>query len=306
MEFDMPVNYFSEKYLQLVEHIKLRSFENQVTQKHHIFPVSIYGSNDVTVITDLKHHIIFHYLIMRAMQVAYGSDDIRARKASFAFNSMTGNMARHGKEAAAVLREYLAKHSGYTLFRHSDISKEKNRQAHRGRKCPESQKIRLKEALTGIKRSAETRARMSAAQKSRQPPSPETRELMSKASLQKWNSAEYAEKQRVAHTGHKQSAATVAKRLAAIEFARAADPSFAERYKYTEERRLRRSENQKKLWQDPEYRARMKKAHQKSLPIEESFGVDDISLLNIDISKLQEGLSCTSCDEVLKANSEAV
>lgn len=57
----------------------------KVYEKHHVFPVSIYGSNKYTVKLTLRQHYIAHALLYKACIFRYGENNIKTKKMIKAF-----------------------------------------------------------------------------------------------------------------------------------------------------------------------------------------------------------------------------
>ena len=61
---------------------------DEYTEKHHIFPKSIYGKNDATVELTGKEHIVAHHLLWKHYEKTFGKKDDRTRKMFWAFYFM--------------------------------------------------------------------------------------------------------------------------------------------------------------------------------------------------------------------------
>jgi len=57
-------------------------------EKHHVFPVSIYGKNDLLSLLTYKEHYIVHLLLIKILKKRYGIDDKRTQKMCFAIHKM--------------------------------------------------------------------------------------------------------------------------------------------------------------------------------------------------------------------------
>lgn len=57
-------------------------------EKHHVFPVSIYGENSFTVVLSLREHYVVHWLLWKAFIKRYGASDEKTRKMAIAFHWM--------------------------------------------------------------------------------------------------------------------------------------------------------------------------------------------------------------------------
>lgn len=63
-------------------------FNNIYIERHHIYPKSIFGKNDILVKLTAKEHYMAHLLLWQGFRMAYGTDDIRTRKMAYAFTCM--------------------------------------------------------------------------------------------------------------------------------------------------------------------------------------------------------------------------
>lgn len=88
------MNYIKH-YIKLMKRARSRKSVNGYTEKHHIFPVSIFGANQIIVILTAKEHFIAHFLLWKACKRRYGIDHYRTKKMHFAFNQMTWNAVNH-------------------------------------------------------------------------------------------------------------------------------------------------------------------------------------------------------------------
>lgn len=57
-------------------------------EKHHVFPVSIYGKNNRTVVLTYREHFIAHRLLAKIFKKRYGLYDMRTRKMNMAIHRM--------------------------------------------------------------------------------------------------------------------------------------------------------------------------------------------------------------------------
>ena len=81
-------------YIQLVKHSKRREQIDGYYEKHHVFPVSIFGYNVLTVKLTAREHYIAHALLEKIYTKRYGTHDIRTKKmvrAFFMMNNAHGN-----------------------------------------------------------------------------------------------------------------------------------------------------------------------------------------------------------------------
>lgn len=76
-------------YINLMRKSKKRELLTGYFERHHVFPVSIYGKNDNIVFLTAKEHYIAHYLLFKMCKKRYGIFHYRTKKMHFAFNQMT-------------------------------------------------------------------------------------------------------------------------------------------------------------------------------------------------------------------------
>jgi len=90
------MNYL-KVYLRLIRKAENRGWDKKtapvMTEKHHIFPRSIYGkdrggTNKRCVYLTLREHYIAHALLMKGFTKRYGIDDDRSAKMIYAFHMM--------------------------------------------------------------------------------------------------------------------------------------------------------------------------------------------------------------------------
>ena len=90
------MNYL-KGYLRLIRKAEERGWEREtapvMTEKHHIFPRSIYGkdrggTNKRCVYLTLREHYIAHALLMKGFVKRYGIEDSRSAKMIYAFHMM--------------------------------------------------------------------------------------------------------------------------------------------------------------------------------------------------------------------------
>ena len=72
------MNYF-RAYQRLIRRAKTRAMEGiEYTEKHHIFPISIFGKNNKTVKLTFREHYIAHLLLMKNGLIHPNSNVTRA------------------------------------------------------------------------------------------------------------------------------------------------------------------------------------------------------------------------------------
>jgi hypothetical protein len=64
------------------------------TESHHIFPLSIYGKNNFTVLLTTREHLIVHMCLMRAFIKRYGPRHPKTAKMSMAVHKMVYRLSK--------------------------------------------------------------------------------------------------------------------------------------------------------------------------------------------------------------------
>lgn len=75
-------------YCSLMRKAENRTLTTCYIEKHHVFPVSIYGKNNRTVVLTYREHFIAHRLLAKIFKKRYGLYDIRTRKMNMAIHRM--------------------------------------------------------------------------------------------------------------------------------------------------------------------------------------------------------------------------
>lgn len=176
------MNYL-KVYCNLIRNAQQRQVVEGYTEKHHIFPVSIFGKNDKIVVLTGREHYIAHALLERIYLKRYGLRDQRTHKMICAHMMMGGRdiyCNSHLYESSRErLRESLMGHPvseetrekiSYYSSNRSEETLRKIGDARRGQKHTEEYKKYMSEKLKGRKKSEETRMKMSESWKGR--PSP--------------------------------------------------------------------------------------------------------------------------------------
>jgi len=85
------------------------------TERHHIFPKSIYGKNDKIVRITAKQHFIAHFLLWKACKKRYGISHIKTIKMGYAFYHMTitskSTQQRYTSRSYQIIKEWYSKNN---------------------------------------------------------------------------------------------------------------------------------------------------------------------------------------------------
>ena len=182
-------------YRSLVRKALVREEPNEYTEKHHIFPKSIFGPNKflliwtpnkLLVVLTLREHFVAHKLLSKIYTLRYGPDHIATRKMNYALGYM-----RTRKEIKNNSRRYEECRKAFYQARlgskHSPESKRRMSEAGIGRKFSDETRRRISEAKQNM--SDETKRRMSEAGIGRKC-SDETRRKLSEVNIGKKHSDE--------------------------------------------------------------------------------------------------------------------
>lgn len=82
------MNYIKH-YCNLIRKAEKRIIPEGYTEKHHIFPISIYGKNDKIVVLTGREHYIAHVLLEKICIKRYGLFHWKTVKMSHAHHCMT-------------------------------------------------------------------------------------------------------------------------------------------------------------------------------------------------------------------------
>ena len=91
------MNYL-KVYCNLIRKAENRTPPEDYTEKHHTFPVSIFGKNNRIVVLTAREHYIAHALLEKICIQRYGLRDKRTIKMTYAHTSMVavnGNNERY-------------------------------------------------------------------------------------------------------------------------------------------------------------------------------------------------------------------
>jgi len=111
------MNYL-KVYCNLIRKAENRTPPEGYTEKHHIFPVSIFGKNKRIVVLSAREHYVAHVLLERIYIKRYGTKDRRSIKMTYAHSGMKGNggyVNSYLYEGARKRRSEIMKGKQYTL-----------------------------------------------------------------------------------------------------------------------------------------------------------------------------------------------
>jgi len=164
-------NKYFKWYWEICERAKTRVLEDKTiyTERHHVYPKSIYGENNDMVVLTGREHFIVHHLLWWGYREEYGINDYRSIKMACAFTFMsTYSKDTTGRYKVKSSYEFQmvhqAKKEAKIGFHHSEETKLKLSLANKGKKQSEETIEKKRLSIKGLKRTEETKAKMRIAQ----------------------------------------------------------------------------------------------------------------------------------------------
>jgi len=92
--------HYLKAYVRLVRRAETRIVEDgqNLYEKHHVFPVSLFGKNSRIVLFTLREHYLAHKLLWKACRKRYGYADQKTRKMANAFHWMVYGVGDTNRE----------------------------------------------------------------------------------------------------------------------------------------------------------------------------------------------------------------
>jgi hypothetical protein len=171
------MNYLKH-YCNLIRKAENRTPPEGYVEKHHIFPVSIYGKNKRIVILSGREHYIAHALLEKICIQRYGLKHYKTIKMNLAFICMRGNNREYNNsylyENAKERRRKIKKGKSLSIETRKKLSETGKGRAptygFTGKCHTEETKKKMSEAKKGRLTSEETRRKMSEAKKGKNHP----------------------------------------------------------------------------------------------------------------------------------------
>jgi hypothetical protein len=138
------MNYL-KVYCNLIRKAENRTPPDGYTEKHHIFPVSIYGKNNRVVVLTSREHYVAHALLEKICIQRYGLNDQKTIKMVYAHTSMKANgnyVNSYLYESARIRRKMLMSGKNNPMY---GISRYKYSNPWYGKKHSERTKLMMKE-----------------------------------------------------------------------------------------------------------------------------------------------------------------
>jgi len=158
------MNYL-KVYCNLIRKAENRTPPKGYTEKHHIFPLSVYGKNNRVVPLTAKEHYIAHALLEKICIQRYGLDHWKTKKMTLAFWFM--NNGKRMYYNSNLYENARIRFNTIPDKKHTEETIEKLRQ--RGLNRSEEYKKKMSEVKKGTPVSEETRKKISESLKGRTP-----------------------------------------------------------------------------------------------------------------------------------------
>ena len=205
-------------YCNLIRKAENRTPPEGYTEKHHTFPVSIYGKNNRVVILSGREHYIAHALLEKICIKRYGLRHWKTKKMNNAHILMksSGYFNSYLYESAKIRRSENMKGNINMLGKkHSKKTKEKIGKSNLGKKRTEQQKLEMSinSPWKGKKHNEKTKEKIGKTNKGRKKP-PFTQEHIEKLRIARTGrilSEKSRQKIRESNLGKKRSAETIQK-----------------------------------------------------------------------------------------------
>jgi hypothetical protein len=174
------MNYL-KVYCNLIRKAENRTTPEGYTEKHHIFPISIFGKNKRVVALTAREHYIAHVLLEKLYIKRYGLKDRRTIKMTYAHSIMKGNggyVNSYLYECARVRFSEAKKDKNHPMFgkvlseeHREKISKAKKGKTawNSGKPMTEEQKRKISKAMRGRTLSEEHKVKLSKSHKGQIP-----------------------------------------------------------------------------------------------------------------------------------------
>lgn len=138
-------------YLTLIRKAEVRQKPEGYTERHHIFPVSVFGDNNRVVVLTAREHYVAHLLLWKTFQHRYGDEDIKTIKLAHAYCLMCVTRV-YNSHLYQIARVQASKWMSLvqTGRRHSQESKDKRSQKLSGKPKSQEHKDNVSKARRGL------------------------------------------------------------------------------------------------------------------------------------------------------------
>jgi hypothetical protein len=153
------MNYL-KVYCNLIRKTENRTPPDGYTEKHHIFPKSIFGNNNRVVSLTAREHYIAHALLEKVYMCRYGASDERTKKMTYAFFLM--NSKTNGNDYTnSTLYERCRLRTSEMISKSLKEYYKNNTHHFKGKKVPPERVKKSADARRGIPLSVEHRQLLS-------------------------------------------------------------------------------------------------------------------------------------------------
>lgn len=154
------MNYLRH-YVKLMKKAQSRVLSEDVyKEKHHVFPLSIYGPNNFTVELTFREHVIAHHLLFIGLVKRYGETDTRSIKMGYALKSFLMTEKKLDTDYPKLI-SLIRNLSEKQRFKHSEDTKRKLSRRFSGEGNPNFGRRGELHSLFGKNHSEETKKKMS-------------------------------------------------------------------------------------------------------------------------------------------------
>jgi len=94
---NLPQNKYAQKYVQLIEARKHQDKAKGKTEAHHVFPISIFGDNNIKVNLTHREHYVAHWLLWKMYLSKYSPLQVWVKRMKLAldyFRTSENNTSR--------------------------------------------------------------------------------------------------------------------------------------------------------------------------------------------------------------------
>lgn len=143
------MNYL-KVYCNLIRKAEKRTPPEGYTEKHHTFPISIFGKNNRVVVLTAREHYIAHALLEKICIKRYGVKHQKTKKMTYAFWAMnTADKYKNRHKNSHIYNFLRERYSNIKKGKpvHTEKSRQKLSQIHKNKTLSEEHKKKISEGL---------------------------------------------------------------------------------------------------------------------------------------------------------------